>query len=111
MVLWRDPTLPRMLAMLAMLALLFNLTPEARCTKWTLGLETAVYTAVWEQTTRDHTDFVKVIIVEYFDGFFSFLSYRQKVLDLILINSLRFSYRFSLQYTGVFFLIYRYLFA
>lgn len=83
---------------------------EARCTKWTLGLETAVYTAVWEQTTRDHTDFVKVIIVEYFDGFF-FLSYRQKVLDLILINSLRFSYRFSLQYTGVFFLIYRYLFA
>lgn len=99
-----------MLAMLAMLALLFNLTRKHDAQSGHRGLETAVYTAVWEQTTRDHTDFVKVIIVEYFDGFF-FLSYRQKVLDLILINSLRFSYRFSLQYTGVFFLIYRYLFA
>lgn len=37
-----------------------------------------------EQTTQDHTDFVKVIIVEYFDVFF--LSYRQKVLDLIPIK-------------------------
>lgn len=26
----------------------------------------------WEQTTQDHTDFVKVIIVEYFDVFFFF---------------------------------------
>lgn len=29
--------------------------------------------AVEEETTRDHTDFVKVIIVEYFDVFFSFI--------------------------------------
>lgn len=38
-------------------------------------------TVLPEQTTQDQTEFVKVIIVEYFDGFF-FLSYRQKVLDL-----------------------------
>ena len=45
---------------------------------------TCTFLQYCEKTTQDHTDFVKVIIVEYFDVFF--LSYRQKVLDLIPIK-------------------------